>query len=327
MIRIQSCSRLLVLLLLSSLPLKGIAQTVVTTGAIRGTVSDSSGAAAPGATIELREQRTGTILKRLSGQDGLFLFPALAVGQYSLKVSLEGFRPAERPEVVVSLGETTTADVTLQTGSSVQSVIVLGTTPMLRTTDSANSTVIPRDLLDGLPLSGRRYTDFALLTSNASPDGQTGLVSFAGEQGGEDTGYANGNGANLFTLDGANATSNYFGNARGGERVPYTFGENAIQEFQVAVSPYSAAYGGGATGFVNTVTKSGTDTFHGNAFYYNRNSATGANDAVDKAAGIPRPVDVLQQFGAAVGGPIVHQRSWFFCDYEQQRESNPISVI
>jgi hypothetical protein len=130
-----------------------------------------------------------------------------------------------------------------------------------------------------------------------------------------------------FTLDGASDTSTYFGNARGGERVPYVFGQNSIDEFQVAVSPYSAAYGGGATGFVNTVTRSGSDSFHGDVFYFNRNSGTGANDAVDKAAGIPRPVDILQQFGAALGGPIAPRRAWFFFDYEQQREKNPISVI
>lgn len=99
-----------------------------------------------------------------------------------------------------------------------------------------------------------------------------------------------------------NTTSTYFGNAGGGEKNPYTFGENAIQEFQVTVSPYNAAYGGGATGFLNTVTKSGNDQFHGNAFYFNRNSATGANDAIDKASGVPRPLDILQQFGAAIGG-------------------------
>jgi hypothetical protein len=156
--------------------------------------------------------------------------------------------------------------------------------------------VVNRPLLDQVPLSGRRYTDFALLTPNSSPDGQTGLVSFGGEEGGEDTGYANGNGANSFTLDGASATSTYFGNTRGGERLPYVFGQNSIEEFQVAVSPYSSAYGGGATGFLNTVTKSGADRFHGDAFYFNRNSGTGANDAVDKASGTPRPVDILQQF-------------------------------
>jgi hypothetical protein len=303
------------------------AQTVVTTGAIRGQVSDASGRAVPGASVQLLEDATGGKRERLTNKNGVFFFPALAVGQYFLKVSAPGFQTAEVRAVMVEIGQTTTADVRLRTGSTSQSIEVTATTPLLRTTESTLSTVVNRPLLDQVPLSGRRYTDFALLTPNASPDGQTGLVSFGGEQGGEDTGYANGNGANSFTLDGASATSTYFGNARGGERVPYVFGQNSIEEFQVTVSPYSAAYGGGATGFLNTVTKSGTDRFHGDAFYFNRNSGTGANDAVDKANRVPRPVDILQQFGAALGGPIVRRREWFFFDYEQQREKNPISTI
>jgi hypothetical protein len=304
-----------------------MAQTVVNTGSLRGLISDPSGAAIPAAQVELLEGRTGAISRQLSSRDGTFVFPALAIGQYSLTISASGFRTSRIHDVTVQIGQTSTTDLRLQPGSANESVEVTATTPLLRTTESTLSTVVNRSLLDELPLSGRRYTDFSLLTPNSSPDGQTGLVSFGGEQGGEDTGYANGNGANSFTLDGASATSNYFGNARGGERVPYVFGENAIQEFQVAVSPYSAAYGGGATGFLNTVTKSGSDAFHGKAFYFNRNSGTGANDAVDKANGIPRPADVLQQFGGAIGGPIRHQRAWFFFDYEQQREKNPISVI
>ena len=220
-----------------------------------------------------------------------------------------------------------TANVRLQPGAGRESITVVGESPLLRTEDSNLSSVINRGLLDGLPLSGRRFLDFALLVPNASPDGEQGLVSFAGEQGGQDTGYANANGANSFTVDGASATSNYFGAARGGERVPYIFGENAIQEFQVAQSPYRAEYGGAATGFVNVVTRSGADDFHGNAFYYNRNSGTGANDAVNAANGIPRPVDILQQFGGSIGGALVKQRAWFFVDYEQQRQKNPISVV
>ena len=101
--------------------------------------------------------------------------------------------------------------------------------------------------------------------------------------------------------------------------------QNAIQEAQVAVSPYSAVYGGGA-GFINTVTRSGSNAFQGNAFYYNRNSKTGANDALSKASGFPKPQDALQQFGA-VGGPILRDRLWFFVDYEQQLENDPISII
>lgn len=303
------------------------AQTVISTGSLRGQVTDPTGAAIPAAQVQLLEERTGTTSHRMTNRDGVFVYPVLAVGQYSVKITASGFRTSTIRGVTVQVGQTSPADARLQPGSIGESVDVTATTPLLRSTESTLSTVVNRSLLDGLPLSGRRYTDFALLTPNSSPDGESGLVSFAGEQGGEDSGYANGNGANVFTVDGANATSEYFGNARGGERVPYVFGENSIQEFQVAVSPYSAAYGGGATGFLNTVTKSGADAFHGNAFYFNRNSGTGANDAVDKANGIRRPVDVLQQFGAALGGPIVHKRAWFFFDYEQQREKNPISVI
>ena len=213
----------------------------------------------------------------------------------------------------------------LRPGTQTQTVEV--TSAALLRQESSISSVVNQTILNEAPLSGRRYTDFTLLTPNTSEDGQTGLVSIGGEQGGEDTGYANGNGANSFTLDGANATSTYFGNARGGEKVPYVFGQNAIEQFEVTVSPYNAAYGGGATGFLNTVTKSGEDQFHGNAFYYNRNSATGANDAVDKAAGFPRPLDILQQFGADVGGPIRSRKAWFFFDYEQQRHKEPISTV
>jgi len=302
------------------------AQTVMTNGSLRGSVTDPSGAAVM-ALIELTEDATGSNSSATTNREGEFVFPALKVGVYSLKATAPGFRTSHIRGLTVQVGQTSTAQVPLQVGAASESVEVTATTPLLRTTESTVSTVVNRSLLDGLPLSGRRYTDFALLTPNSSPDGESGLVSFAGEQGGEDTGYANGNGANVFTVDGANATSSYFGNARGGERVPYVFGENSIQEFQVAVSPYSSAYGGGATGFLNTVTRSGADEFHGDAFYFNRNSGTGANDAVHNANGIPRPLDVLQQFGASLGGPLARKRAWFFFDYEQQREKNPMSVI
>ncbi len=303
------------------------AQTVSNTGKIAGLVADASGAIVAGATVTLEEQATGNLFQRTTNGAGRFAFPSQVVGNYRLKVTQNGFKTAQIDSLQVTVGQTTSADVRMQPGAPSESVTVAGTTPLLRPDDSTLSTVVSRSLLDAVPLSGRRFTDFALLSPNASPDGQMGLVSFAGQQGGEDTGYANGNSANSFTLDGSSATSNYFGDARGGTRAPFVFGENAIEEFQIAVTPYSASYGGGATGFVNTVTRSGSDQFHGNAFYYNRNSGTGANDAVDKASGIPRPVNVLQQFGGSVGGPIRRQRAWFFADYEQQQQKNPISVI
>ena len=90
------------------------------------------------------------------------------------------------------------------------------------------------------------------------------------------------------------------------------------------VSPYSAAYGGGATGFLNTVTKSGADSFYADAFYFNRNSGTGANDSIDKAAGRPRPTDIMQQFGGALGGPVVRNKAWFYFDYEDSERGSDL---
>lgn len=303
------------------------AQTVVTTGAVRGVARDSSGALISGARVVLLARSTGESSERSTNDAGIFVFPSQPVGTYGLEVTAAGFRKEVIEGVWVMVGQPTTVNVSLQPGAGTESITVSGESPLLRTEDSNQSSVIGRELLNDLPLNGRRFLDFALLVPNASPDGQNGLVSFAGEQGGEDTGYANANGANSFTVDGASAVSNYFGNARGGEKVPYIFGENAIEEFQVAVTPYRADYGGAATGFVNVVTRSGSDAIHGGGFYYNRNSGTGANDAIDKEYGYPRPVDILQQFGGSVGGPIVANRAWYFVDYEQQRRKNPITAI
>jgi len=315
-----------ILILLLSAPAL-IAQNAITTGNIRGTVVDDSGAYIPGATVVLRLGGAAQGLTRATNGAGIFVFASQPVGEYELEASAPGFGKQQAIGVEVAVGQTATVSFRLKPQSAGEAVVVKGESPLLRLEDSDQSSIVNRGLLGGLPLSGRRFLDFALLAPNAAPDGQQGLVSFAGEQGGEDTGYANANGANSFTVDGAGATSNYFGAARGGERVPYVFGENAIEEFQVAVSPYHADFGGAGTGFVNVVTRSGSDTLHGNAFYYNRNSATGANDAVSAANGLPRPTDVLQQFGGSVGAPIVPHRAWFFLDYEQQKQRNPISVI
>jgi Carboxypeptidase regulatory-like domain len=301
------------------------AQNVVLTGALSGQVTDQGGAVVPGALLIVRNLETGVNQSAVTSHAGLYRFPAVMPGTYSVTASLKGFRDVQ-VLVQVRVGNTTLQDVKLQVGTSADTVKVIGTVPLLRPTDSSASTVLERSFTEDLPLNGRRYTDFATLTPNTSYDGDTGLVSIAGQQGGEDSGYANGNGSNVFTVDGSNATSNYFADIIGRYRIPYLYGDDAIQEFQVSVSPYSAIYGGGA-GFVNAVTRSGSNAFHGSTFYYNRNSVFGANDALDKAAGNPKPEDDLQQFGAGVGGPIRHDRLWFFVDYEQQLRNNPISVI
>jgi hypothetical protein len=301
------------------------AQNVVLTGALGGRVTDQSGAMLVGASVVVQNLQTGVKQTAETNHAGLYRFPVLTPGSYSIAASLKGFRDVQAL-VRVLVGNSTSLDMKLQVGAPADAVKVIGTTPLLRPEESSASTVLEHSFIEELPLNGRKYTNFTTLTPNTSYDGDTGLVSIAGQQGGEDSGYANGNGSNAFTVDGSHATNNYFADIIGRYRIPYLYGEDAIQEFQVSVSPYSAIYGGGA-GFVNSVTRSGSNAFHGSAFYYNRNSATGANDAIDKASGFAKPLDALQQFGAGAGGPIVRNRLWFFVDYEQQQRNNPISVI
>ena len=320
-VRPVSCA---VVLMLASCALL-TAQNVVLTGSLSGRVTDQSGAIVRGAKVVMQSLATGVQQSATTNRDGLYYFPAVMPGAYSIAASLSGFRDVA-VLVRVLVGNTTVQDIKLQVGASADTLKVTGETPLLRPAESSASTVLDRSLLDGLPLNGRKYTNFMMLTPNTSYDGDTGLVSIAGQQGGEDSGYANGNGSTEFTVDGSNATNNYFSDIIGRNRIPYLFGEDSIQEFQVSVSPYSAIYGGGA-GFVNAVTRSGSNSLHGSAFYYNRNSAFGANDALDKGAGNPKPDDTLQQFGAALGGPIRRNRLWFFADYEQQLRNFPISVI
>ena len=314
---------LFLLAILTPLPLG--AQNVVLSGALSGRVTDQHGAVVQRASVVVQNLDTRVEATTETGSSGLYRFSALLPGSYSLSVSLKGFHTVHS-RVQVQVGNTTAEDFELQVGATAEIVTVVGTTPQLRPTESSTSTVMTRSFFEELPLNGRKYTDFTQLSPNTSTDGDTGLVSIAGQQGGEDSGYANGNGSTSFTVDGTNATSNYFGDILGRYRIPYLYGENAIQEFQVAASPYSSIYGGGE-GFINTVTRSGTNAFHGEAFYYNRNSAFQANDALSKASGLSKPFDNLQQFGGGLGGPIVRDRLWFFADYEQQLENNPISVI
>jgi len=196
---------------------------------------------------------------------------------------------------------------------------------VLNTSDSFINNVVGDELVKNLPTLRRQYTDFALLSPSVTVDGQFGSVSFAGSQGDYTSNYANGNGGNSFSVDGANSTSRYLSEQRMETRIPYVFGLESVQEFQVSENPHS--HGGGAAGYVNTITKSGTNAFHGHAFYYNRNTGTGAIDAVSKAAGYPKALDVRQQFGAGMGGPIMKNKLFFFFDYEQQRRKDPISII
>lgn len=308
-------------------------QNTVSTGSLSGTLHDPSSAVAPNVTVVLTNDATGVQTRTQSNGQGIYIFPSLPVGLYHATFTQQGFQTSELRGIEISVGHTTNADVVLQLGAASQQVSVEASTETLNPTDVNVSTVVQQTLIETLPLSGRRYTDFVLLTPNVTMDGEFGHVSFAGQQGGTLSGYSNtsggssnANGSAVFTVDGSNATSFYYGDARGFTRLPFLFGLQSVQEFQVVPNAYNAAYGGAGAGFINTVTKSGTNTWHGDAFYYNRNSGLGANDAVDKASGYPRPLNVLQQYGADLGAPLVKDKLFFYFDFEGQRQKQPLYV-
>jgi len=218
------------LVLLAVFPAVLFAQTFVASGIIRGGVRDASGAVVPGANVVLFAPSTGATLTRISNSVGLFVFPSQPVGLYTLEATAAGFQKERVEGVNVQVGQTTNVSLRLRPGVGSESITVSGESPLLRTEDSDQSSVVNREQLDSLPLSGRRFLDFALLAPNVTADGQQGLVSFAGEQGGEDSGYANANGANSFSVDGASATSNYFGAAASACRT--SLGKTQLRNFK-----------------------------------------------------------------------------------------------
>ncbi len=312
-----------------------LAQNAVSTGAMTGTVHDPGGQVVAHAAVTAVNEATGERSTSSSNDVGIFSFPALKIGVYDVSVVSTGFKTVKIAGLLVAVGHTTDAEATLAVGEASDTINVVSEAgSALNPTDTTVGTLVQHDTIEGLPLSGRRYTDLVLLTPNVVADGQFGHISFAGQSGGDLSGYnntaggaSNANGSTSFTVDGVDSTSYYYGDNRGFTRIPYVFGLQSIQEFQVQANVYDSSYGGAGAGFINTVTKSGANKFHGDAFYYNRNSATGANDAIDKANGNPRPLNVLQQFGADIGGPVIRDKMFFYFDYEQQRHKDPLYAV
>ena len=173
-----------------------------------------------------------------------------------------------------------------------------------------------------LPMSGRRWDSFALSTPGTSNDGGFGLLSFRGM-----SGLYNNN-----MIDGMDNNQAFFSEAKGRTRLSFAYSIDAIQEFQVGNSAFSAQYGRAAGGVVNAVTKSGTNQFHGTGFYLIRDDSLNAANPFSASTLVPlglpgKPKDRRQQFGASVGGPIKKDKLFYFVNYEQQKRNFPMAVV
>ena len=293
------------------------------TGAISGNVTDPQGGLVPNATVTVTNVGTNNAVTVTSNADGGYRVSNLQPGTYRVETTVSGFAPAKAENIIVEVGQTTNVDLPLSLGAATAEVQVTGEAPVINTNDNANAQNINQTSINELPINGRRWSEFALLTPATVPDGTFGLISFRGI-----SGLLNNN-----TIDGGDNNQAFFSEERGRTRINYVISQSAIREFQVNTSNYSAEYGRSAGGVVNAVTKSGTNEFHGDAFYYNRNSRNGARNPLSfqtilvpgggtASVGI-KPVDLRQQWGAAVGGPIIKDRLFFFFSYDQQKRSFP----
>jgi len=285
----------------------------VTTGSIEGVVTDQSGAAVPG--VEVKAKNVGTGLEQASKADetGFFRFPVLASGTYEVSVEKAGFNKVVQKNVVVIVGGKVNLSLALGVGAISTTVTVNEETPLIESTRTQVSNAVTDTSVASLPINGRNFLDFALLTPGVTRDIRGGDISFGGQRGT----------LNSLTVDGSDNNNTFFGQSlgRAGVRNPYQFSQDAVKEFQVNSNSYGAEYGRAGGAVINVITKSGTNDIHGTAFWFYRDRALNARDLISANANRSKGAYHFNQFGGNVGGPIVKDKAFFFFDYDGQRNN------
>jgi Carboxypeptidase regulatory-like domain/TonB dependent receptor len=282
------------------------------TGGIEGVVTDSTGAVLPGVAVVVRNMDTNVARETMTDSGGRYRADALQPGRYEVSATLSGFAAKPVAGVQAQVGQTVNVDVQMRPGSVTEEVTVTGEAPLVDTTRTDVSSVVSETAIQNLPINGRRWENFVLLSPGVTNDGGFGLVSYRGI-----SGLYNNN-----TVDGVDNNQAFFSEARGRTRASYTISQAAIREFDVGISNFSAEFGRAAGGTVNAVTKSGTNELRGEAFYYLRDDAFQSKDPFVAF----KPDELRQQFGFSVGGPIQKDKIFFFFNYDQQLRDFPYFV-
>jgi hypothetical protein len=290
---------------------------------VTGTVTDATGAAVAGAAVTIINTDTGATRSVTTGGDGGYTSPFLQSGHYEIVFAGTGFGKVDRKNLVLTVGQTLSVDASLPNAAAATEVTVTDISPLIDTEKTEVSQTVDSQFVSNLPVNGRRWDNFVLLTPNVVPDGNTGLISYRGISGLYNT--------NL--VDGTNNQQAFFSEARGRSLgAPYVFSADSIKEFQSSVSGYSAEFGQAAGGQVNAVTKNGTNSIHGDLFYNLRYPSLNALDPFAKFTGrnnnqpflLQPTVHQQQQFGGSVGGPIIKDKLFYFFTYDGFRKVNPI---
>ncbi len=319
----------LALLLIHSVAMLVDVQAQVAGGTITGTVVDSSGRVMPNVGVSITNLATGINRTVTTNEDGLYIAPNLLPASYELTFTAPGFKTDVRTGIELTVGATVTLNTTMQVGGTKETVQVQTEAPDVQLATSDISAVVNATTVRELPLNGRSWTDLATLQPGVNriqtqPDfaagtdrgnrgfGQQLTISGARPQ------------QNNYRLDGVSL--NDYANGAPGSVLGGSLGVDAIQEFSVLTSNYSAEYGKTSGGVVNAITRSGTNQFHGSAYEFIRNNKLDARNFFDDPT-LSTPPFKRNQFGGAVGGPIFKNRTFFFADYEGVRRSKGITTV
>jgi hypothetical protein len=299
-----------------------------TDGAIGGTVYDTSGAVVASAQILVHNNGTNAEKTAATDSSGYFRIANLAPGTYTVTITREGFAQYKAEQVIVEVGSITEVSPRLVVGGGKETVEVTAEAPQINYTSPEFAPTLNQEAISNLPINGGRWSSFALLTpgvvSNVSG---FGLLSFRGI-----STLLNNN-----TIDGADNNQAFFSEERGRTRIGYSSPQAAVEEFQVNTSNYSAEYGRSAGGVVNTVTKSGTNTIHGEAYFYDRDNVWGAKNPFTKinvqtAPGtftpvIFKPTDWRKRAGLGVGGALVKDKLFWFLAFDWYKRNFPGTAV
>jgi hypothetical protein len=293
------------------------------TATITGIVRDQSGAIVPNATVTITNVQTNITVKTETDAAGSYVVPSLRPGEYSVTAESAGFPRIIRTGITLQVAQVARIDITLQTGTLTETVEVVGATSLLDTQTSSRGLVIDQKKIVDLPLNGRDYNQLALLSPGVLPGTpRLASVNFKGVL------NVNGNRTfnNVFLLDGVDNIS--YSNSFRGENVQLVQPSiEALQEFKIQTNAYSAEFGRSSGAVVNATIKSGTNTVRGSVYEFLRNDAFDANNFFSNALGAPKPKRERNQFGAAVGGPLVRNKTFWFGDYEGLRDQEGVPRV
>jgi hypothetical protein len=301
-------------IVLAGLPVQAWAQARVTGADLSGTIVDQTGSVLPGVSVTVTNVETNVTRTITTDERGRYTAPALPPGSYRLTATLQGFATETRDQVVLLLGQGVTMDFQLRLAGTAESVVVVAESPVVAVNRTEVSSVVSQQQIVNLPINGRNFISFAVITPGVTTDrtpqqgaSATSGLSFTGQRAR----------SNNIMVDGLDNNDQVVGAVRS------TFSQEAVREFQVLTSSYSAEFGNATGGVVNIVTRAGTNTVAGNVFGYFRHDRLNAKGHFEKFDIFGSPVDLEKspfeqsQWGATLGGPIRRNRTFFFGSFER----------